>query len=535
MPQFHDSNSVELHKIIARTVLLLFFVLAPFQVYSQSSQYDLVYLWDKNLDNVLDYQDRVTDILNPEEAANLRIVRRDQGDFGLIYDHNGTPLSTAQLMVQHSTMLNKAGLSDCFAAEDRGYYELYNVSYGLGPNLARLKEKYRTVYRYLGSEVGKNLFIEQTAKDNYTLIYRRREDRSSTYAVAGKHAAILKRVGISTTIITEKNNPVVFGESSLLDEEVSVIATKDPAKKNDNISVVVIKAPAKKKPEENDAPATPGYKKISHPPEVVQASVDSPTKKVEQIIETFIKDLRKKGRISSDERTGWMVYDLNRMEKVADINGEMRFQAASMIKPFVALAFFHQVKQGKLIYGPKSRRNMELMIQRSNNRATNWVMRMAGGPSRCNEILKAYYKDIFKNTMITEYIPPGGRTYKNVALPSDYIRFLQALWGNRLPYSKEIRRLMSLPGRDRLYDNTPIPQGTLVYNKTGTTAHLCGDMGILVPRDKSGNHYPYALVGIIQRESRPDNYGNWMLTCGNVIRQVSTLVYQEMKKQHQLL
>ena len=245
--------------------------------------------------------------------------------------------------------------------------------------------------------------------------------------------------------------------------------------------------------------------------------------------------MRRKGRIDNDERTGWMVYDLTRRESLVDINGELPFQAASMIKPFVALAFFHRVQQGELIYGPKSRRNMELMIQYSNNKATNWVMRMAGGPSRCDEILRTHYSDIFKNTSITEYIPPGGRTYKNIAQPADYVRFLQALWDDSLPYSKEMRRLMSLPGRDRLYDNTPIPQGTLVYNKTGSTAHLCGDMGILVARDKSGHRYPYVLVGIIQRESRPDNYGNWMLTRGNVIRQVSTLVYNELKKQYKLL
>ena len=94
---------------------------------------------------------------------------------------------------------------------------------------------------------------------------------------------------------------------------------------------------------------------------------------------------------------------------------------------------------------------------------------------------------------------------------------------------------MSLPGRDRLYDGTPIPQGTLVYNKTGSTAHLCGDMGILVPRDRNGKRYPYIVVGVIQRDSRPKNYGNWMLTRGNVIRQVSTLVYEEMKRQYRLL
>ena len=230
-----------------------------------------------------------------------------------------------------------------------------------------------------------------------------------------------------------------------------------------------------------------------------------------------------------------MVVDLTNGKSVVDINANQVFQAASMIKPFIALAFFHQAKEGKFIYGPKSRAKMERMIQRSDNAATNWVMRVAGGPAKCEEILRRHYSHIFKETKIIEYIPAGGKTYKNSAIPSDYVRFLQALWNNKLPYGKEMRRLMSLPGRDRLYNGTPIPQGTLVYNKTGSTAHLCGDMGILVPRDKKGRRYPYVLVGIIERSSRPQNYGNWMLSRGNVIRKVSTIVYEEMKKQYQLL
>jgi beta-lactamase class A len=175
---------------------------------------------------------------------------------------------------------------------------------------------------------------------------------------------------------------------------------------------------------------------------------------------------------------------------------------------------------------------MEAMIQYSNNASTNLIMKMAGGPARCEEILRTHYSHIFKNTAIKEYIPPGGKTYKNSALPSDYVRFLLALWNDELPYSKEMRRLMALPGRDRLYDGTPIPQGTLVYNKTGSTAHLCGDMGILVLHDKAGKRYPYAIVGIIEQSSRPNDYGHWMRTRGDVIRQVSTLVYEEMKSQY---
>ena len=230
-----------------------------------------------------------------------------------------------------------------------------------------------------------------------------------------------------------------------------------------------------------------------------------------------------------------MVYDLEKDQSLVDINADLEFQAASMIKPFVALAFFHQVKEGKFKYGSRSRRNLEAMIQRSSNSATNWVMRQAGGPKACDEILKTYYKQIFKKTEIKEYIPANGRTYLNSAPPADYVRFLRALWNQELPYGKEIRRLMALPGRDRLYHGTPIPRGTLVYNKTGSTAHLCGDMGILVPKTANGGRHPYAIVGIIERRSRAADYGRWMDSRSKVIREVSTLVYEELKKEYHLM
>ncbi len=500
----------------------------PGPLFSKSVQYDIAYIWDDDLTNVLDYQNQLEETLGPEVALHLRIVGRKDGGYGIVYDHNGTALSSAQLMVQHSEMLRSEGLSECFAVEDSGYFQLYNVSYGLGPNLEDMKKRYARVYNYLGDEVGKNLYIEQTDKNNYTLIYRRRGDRSSTYKVARNHAKLLKKKKISTTILAEKNNPVVFGESSHLDDQqptsapTPTVATSPKPKAKS--SQKVVKSVAKSRP--SSPPPSSRPKVIALP---------SAGGNFEATIEQYIKDLRNKGRLASEEKTGWMVVDLTSGKSIVDINANKVFQAASMIKPFIALAFFHKVKEGALKYGPKSRRNMELMIQRSDNTATNWVMRIAGGPAEVDKLLRTHYSDIFKNTRVVEYIPAGGRTYKNSALPSDYIRFLQALWSNNLPYGKEIRRLMSLPGRDRLYNGTPIPRGTLVYNKTGSTARLCGDMGILVAKDRKGNSYPYALVGVIERDTRAANYGDWMLTRGNVIRQVSTLVYKELKKQYKLL
>ena len=505
-------------------VLFSFFLLLvlPGILFAKEEKYDIAYIWEDNLDLVLDYQQELEALFEPEQIRKLRIVGREDGAYGIVYDLNSDALSSAQEMIKQSEVLRKAGLSECFAIEDQGYFRLFNVSYGLGPNLDDLKKLYSRIYNYLGKEVGKNLFIEKTDSDNYTLIYRRRGDRVSTYAVAKKHRKLLKRRKIYTSITPENNNPVIFGESSYLDDS----SGPEPA--------VVAETPKVSKPKPAKK-ATVVAKASSKPPVRQKIVLNSSNSSVEKNIEEYIQSLRKKGKLSSDETTGWMVVDLTNGKSVVDINANQVFQAASMIKPFIALAFFHQAKEGKFIYGPKSRAKMERMIQRSDNAATNWVMRVAGGPAKCEEILRRHYSHIFKETKIIEYIPAGGKTYKNSAIPSDYVRFLQALWNNKLPYGKEMRRLMSLPGRDRLYNGTPIPQGTLVYNKTGSTAHLCGDMGILVPRDKKGRRYPYVLVGIIERSSRPQNYGNWMLSRGNVIRKVSTIVHEEMKRQYQLL
>jgi len=252
-------------------------------------------------------------------------------------------------------------------------------------------------------------------------------------------------------------------------------------------------------------------------------------------IERYVKSLRAKNGIRSDERTAWLVYDFTSGKKLVSINENAQLQAASMIKPYLALAFFHQVKAGKLVYGSTSRRHMELMIQKSNNTSTNWVMRQTGGPSATQALLKRHYPLLCQQLSLVEYIPAGGRTYRNRGSAADYARLLDALWRGRLPYSREMLRLMALPGRDRLYTNAKrVPTGTKVYNKTGSTAMCCGDMGILVARGSNGRSYPYLVVGIIESGSRNRSYGPWISSRGNVIREVSNLTFLSMKKRYSL-
>ncbi|MCB1226994.1 MAG: serine hydrolase [Verrucomicrobiales bacterium] len=262
------------------------------------------------------------------------------------------------------------------------------------------------------------------------------------------------------------------------------------------------------------------------------AGIDSP---LEAQIERYIKSLRATGRISSAESTAWVVHDLSTGTQLASINASTPLQAASMVKPLIALAFFHQVKAGRLSYGSTSRRHLELMIQRSSNTSTNWVMRQVGGPAATKALLARHYPSVCRNLRLVEYIPASGRAYQNLASANDYMYFLAALWQKRLPYATEILRLMALPGTDRLFDKASrVPPGTRVYDKTGSTAMCCGDMGILVAQGTNGRSYPYIIIGIISRSSRTASYGSWIGLRSNVIREVSNLTYQYLKQRHPL-
>ncbi len=253
-------------------------------------------------------------------------------------------------------------------------------------------------------------------------------------------------------------------------------------------------------------------------------------------IDTHIKSLRAKGALRGDERTAWLVYDFTDGRELANINGQTPLQAASMIKPYLALAFFHEVEAGRLSYGATERRHLELMIQKSNNESTNWTMRQTGGPEATERLLKQHYPSISQQIRLVEYIPEGGKTYRNLASAGDYGRFLHALWYRQFPRSEELLRIMGLPSNNRLYTKVPsVPPGTKVYNKTGSTAMCCGDMGILVARGRDGRSYPYAVVGIIESAKRNNsNYSSWITGRANVIRGVSNLVYLDMKRRHSL-
>ena len=59
-------------------------------------------------------------------------------------------------------------------------------------------------------------------------------------------------------------------------------------------------------------------------------------------------------------------------------------------------------------------------------------------------------------------------------------------------------------------------------------------MGILIAKGKDGRRYPYTLVGVIEKQNRARNYSNWIQSRGDVIRNISNLVYQGIADRHSL-
>ena len=265
---------------------------------------------------------------------------------------------------------------------------------------------------------------------------------------------------------------------------------------------------------------------------------------LEKSIDGYIKQLRSKGIIRSDERTAWSIYDFSSGKKLVSINENVSYQGASMIKPFIALAFFYKVLENGsgIKYTKKIRRKMEAMIRRSSNSSTNYIMRLISKkpldqrPREIEKILKKNASGIFRDIKIVEYIPKGGKTYRNKASASDYSRFLYAIWNDQLPYSHEIKRLMGLQNRDRIFVGVNnIPKGTKVYDKTGSTAKLCGNMGVIEAVGKDGKTYPYTFIGIIEKRNGAKSYSRWVTARSDLIRTISGMVYTEMKTMHPLV
>ncbi|MDE2038411.1 MAG: serine hydrolase [Elusimicrobia bacterium] len=365
----------------------------------------------------------------------------------------------------------------------------YDVTYLWHASLKQAFKRRRTVANLLGPRVAEELRVI-AADGGYGVIYLRQGDRRGAFATAAAHSRVLRRQRLGKAWIVASRQWI----------EVSADGRNSP-----------------------QAPAESRAAAAGHSAEIRQ---------LEGLVEAHVEKLRREGKLAPDERTAWSVYDFTTGETLVEINTNLELQSASLIKPFLALAFMSQVEQGKLRYGRLGRREMRRMIQLSDNAAADWVLRRLGGPAAVQRLLSRRFAGLLPGVEIKEYIPRSGRTYRNKATAGDYSRFLLALWRDELPGSPEIKRLMALPKRDRLHTGVPLPKDVRVYSKTGSTSRLCGDIGVLMAKGPDGRRYAYTLIGIIEKEHRARHYLRWLRARGNVIRGVSYLMYRSVGALH---
>ncbi len=485
---------------IRLTILLLALAaVRPAAAVTGDGTYDISYLWTPYLQGALDYGEMVAEQLGPDVERHLQIVLGGSGNYGLIYDRGGTDAREARKVAnRHHRILRDAfGGRDLLAdvLDDDGFERLHHVQYATG-DLETCRQRHAELGELLGDAVARALVVQQT-QAGHAVLYQLYGTAAQARDVAAEHTA--KHDGVEAVVVDASGGAPVWDSSSA--------------------------SPS--------APATPPD------PAAVDESLVLRFDQMDQALRDKVNDhiqaLRGRGEIPSDESTAWLVYDLAADRTLVAINSEQPMQCASMVKPFVALAFFHEVERGRFIYGDRSRTNLEAMLQRSSNEATNWFIDTIGGVDRTRRILQDSYGELLPHLQLVEKIPPGGGTYRNRASAEDYTRFLRALWRDELPHAAEIRRAMNLPNQDRIYRGVPpIPAGTAVYDKTGTTARLVGDMGILVARDGDGKSAPYVVVGIIEKKRRHPSLRTFARSRGDVIREVSGLVYEELSAERNL-
>jgi beta-lactamase class A len=317
--------------------------------------------------------------------------------------------------------------------------EYYDVSYVWSRSIDGVRDYHKKVASVLGPAVTKDLKV--VSRDKLIgLVYVRRGDSTGATRVAKNHTRLLRAKGLDAASPIRSENWTLVGDAG----------AASPAAGTPAVRVAKAATP-------------PAPMPVSRRSSMTSSERTREIHNLEAAVEDYINRLRKTGKLDPDERTGWSVYDFTTGEKLVTINEDEQFQAASLVKPFIAAAFFYKVEKGELSYDRESRRQMERMIQHSNNASTNWVTRKVGGPQAVQRILKQQYPGIFQEIHLVEYIPAGGKTYRNKASVHDYSRFLYALWKEDIAGAREIKRLMALPGRDRIYTGVNnVPKGNQV-------------------------------------------------------------------------
>ena len=171
-------------------------------------------------------------------------------------------------------------------------------------------------------------------------------------------------------------------------------------------------------------------------------------------------------------------------------NGHQAFPMASTMKIAVAAAYLAEVDAGRrslddLISGAPAYKLMDVMITRSNNRATDQLMAALGGPAAINAWLHAHkLSGIRVDRTIAQLLSDRRdlRDIRDSSTPTAMLGLLRVI-DSRSALKPESRQLLldmmhrCATGSNRI--RGILPDGAKVEHKTGTLSGYTGDVGYL--------------------------------------------------------
>ena len=190
---------------------------------------------------------------------------------------------------------------------------------------------------------------------------------------------------------------------------------------------------------------------------------------------------------------GFAALDLATGETVS-FNGDQAFPMASTMKIAVAAAYLDDVEAGRRslddsVGGVSARRLMDAMITRSDNRATDQLIAMLGGPAVVDEWLRSHGVTGMRVDRTIAQLLAARRDLRDVrdsSTPVAMLNLLRLIDSGRVlqPHSRAM--LLDMMARCRTGSNRIrglLPPGARVENKTGTLNGYTGDVGFLTLPD----------------------------------------------------
>jgi beta-lactamase class A len=224
-----------------------------------------------------------------------------------------------------------------------------------------------------------------------------------------------------------------------------------------------------------------------------------------------------------------------------DLNGDLTFSAASMIKFPILVAFLQAVDAKKIQLDEKLTLKKELigggsgemqyrtpgtkftaletatkMITISDNTATNLLIERLGGAAALNQLFQSWGLTV---TLIRNPLPDLSGT--NTTSPKDLASLMALVQQGDLLSMKSRDRLLDIMRRTKTVTLLPrgLGAGATIAHKTGDIGSLVGDVGLVdMPNGKR-----YVAVAMVKR---PHNNSE----AKELIRQISRAVYQQFSQ-----